>query len=270
MIEDWVPMKIDLYNEPKILVIADFVFSSDGELAAYVNQNLQDDMTVTRNVTRNACVGALVTIWGCAKRKGTRNGDDLHIKCARADWVDEVCNMPGFGEAMMSVDWARETAEALVFPGFYEELNLDSKETQKAKNAERQRRYRDRIRNENSNAPRNVTVTSQSDAKEKKIYKNNKKDFTQEFTRRFSQFWEVYPNKKNRAQAEKKFVSLKITDDTLAVIKKNISDRLATGDWDDPKYIPHPTTYLNGKRWEDQISSNGPSPVNGQVREVIL
>lgn len=153
---DWVKMRTDLYRDPKVCVMADRLMDEDGDLARYVDQNRQRQMTVTRNVMRNVTVGALVTVWGVTRHRGKRIGDDLLIRGATVSVVDDIADLPGFGEAMQSVGWAVETEEGVVFPAFFTEYNADPSEDSREKNAERQRRYRER-RNGERNVTHNVT-----------------------------------------------------------------------------------------------------------------
>ena len=156
-------MRTDLYRDPKVCMIADHLLDDDSDLARYVNQNCQRNMTVTRNVMRNVTVGALVTLWGVTRHRGKRDGDDLVIRSATINIIDDIVDLPGFGNALEAVGWAYETDEGVIFPRFFEEMNTDPNEDAKAKNAARQRKYR-----EKSNALRNVTVTSQCRAREEK------------------------------------------------------------------------------------------------------
>jgi len=80
----------------------------------------------------------------------------------------------------------------------------------------------------------------------------------------FTAFWDVYPVKKGKSNAEKKWVSKKldkIADIIIADVKARISR-----EWDMSRkqYIPHPTTYLNGERWKDEIIDRplGSAPSN--------
>lgn len=144
MAEDWIKMRTDLYRDPKVCVIADLLLSSDGELARYVSQNMQRDIAVTRNVTRNATVGALVTVWGVMRLRGRRKGSDLFCPFASLSVIDDIADLPGFGDAMASVGWAYQSDDGLVFPRFFEEYNADPAEKNPSPSAERQRRYRER------------------------------------------------------------------------------------------------------------------------------
>jgi hypothetical protein len=63
----------------------------------------------------------------------------------------------------------------------------------------------------------------------------------------FAGFWAIWPRKENKPTAQRAWAKLTETDKQEAVTK-------APG-WlhgRDPKFIPHPGTYLNGRRWEDQ------------------
>lgn len=172
MAVDWIRMRTDLYRDPKVVMIADHLSRSGGLLDRYVSQQMQCDMAITRNALRCATVGALVTVWGVTRHNGKRNTDDLIVRGARLTVVDEIADLPGFGEAMASVGWVRETKEGLVFPNFFEEFNSDPTSVTRSSAAERQRRYRERQRG-NRDVTRDVT----RDAREEKrrVEKNKKK-----------------------------------------------------------------------------------------------
>jgi len=160
---DWIKMRTDLYRDPKVILMADSLMDLENDLARYVNQNMQCNMSVTRNVTRNAVVGALVSVWGVARHDGHRENDDLRLDGVTVHVLDDIADMPGFGEAMSDAGWVRQDDLGLVFPRFFEKHNVEPGGDAKAQNRERQRRYRERKRN----ALRNVTVASQNNARER-------------------------------------------------------------------------------------------------------
>lgn len=174
MAADWIKMRSDLYRDPKVSLIAADLLKQQGELARYVSQMNQCDMSVTRNVMRNATVGALVSAWGVMRQRGKRDGDDLVCSGIALCVIDDIADLPGFGAAMASVGWAVETEEGLVFPRFFEEHNVDPAERAKASNADRQRRYRERKQAEESDVTGNVTVTP----REEKSREENKAPLT--------------------------------------------------------------------------------------------
>lgn len=175
MIGDWIKMRTDLYRDPKVCMIADALLDPEGELAAYVNQNLQRDMTITRNVMRNVTVGALVTVWGVMRLRGKRDGDDLLCRRCAIAVLDDLADLPGFGLAMESVGWVEAVDEGIVFPNFFADYNVDPTDDAKAKNAERQRRYRERKKGK-SDVTSDVTVTSQNNVREEKRREENKEN----------------------------------------------------------------------------------------------
>ena len=68
----------------------------------------------------------------------------------------------------------------------------------------------------------------------------------------FEAFWMKYNKKVGRAKAERAWLRLKPTE------KEQISKTLDAFNAlhkKDPKYKPHASTYLNAKRWEDDITS---------------
>ena len=160
MANDWIKMRTDLYRDPKVSVMADELMNPDGELSLYINQNCMRNMTVTRNVTRNACVGALLSVWGVMRHRGVRSNDDLTCFGVSLAVLDDISDMPGFGDAMAQVGWVREDDHGLVFPRFFVDYNVEPDGKNKSKNAERQARYREKKRlaiTLNSNVTRNVT-----------------------------------------------------------------------------------------------------------------
>lgn len=143
MAGDWIKMRTDLYRDPKVCVIAEHLEAPDGELAGYVNQICQRDMAVTRNVTRCATVGALVTVWGVTRHQGKRDGDDLRLNGVTSTIVDDIGELPGLGAAMIAVGWLVEDEDGIVFPCFFRENNTEPKKSDSTA-ADRQRRYRER------------------------------------------------------------------------------------------------------------------------------
>lgn len=69
----------------------------------------------------------------------------------------------------------------------------------------------------------------------------------------FKRFWEAYPRKVNRQTAEKTWAKLNPDDELLEKIIQDINRRLEK-EWrgKDMQYIPHASTYLNQRRWEDE------------------
>lgn len=70
----------------------------------------------------------------------------------------------------------------------------------------------------------------------------------------FRRFWEAYPRKVAKADAEKAFAKLVADEAMLAILLAAIAKQSAWPEWREEagKFIPHPATWLNGKRWTDE------------------
>jgi len=72
----------------------------------------------------------------------------------------------------------------------------------------------------------------------------------------FISFWKAYPKKTNKEFAKRVFAKLRVDQPLLDKILHSLSIQVKTI-WKDKdvQYIPHPSTWLNGKRWEDEIAA---------------
>jgi hypothetical protein len=73
--------------------------------------------------------------------------------------------------------------------------------------------------------------------------------------KRFAEFWQAYPKKVAKPVAEKAFAKLNPTSELLANIITAIETYQQTSHWREQqgKFIPHPATFLNQRRWEDVL-----------------
>jgi uncharacterized protein YdaU (DUF1376 family) len=73
----------------------------------------------------------------------------------------------------------------------------------------------------------------------------------------FPKFWKLYPNKKAKPAAEKAWAKLKVTPELFNLIAQGLAKQCASPAWtkDGGQFIPHPATWLNGKRWEDEVTT---------------
>jgi hypothetical protein len=69
----------------------------------------------------------------------------------------------------------------------------------------------------------------------------------------FNEFWNIYPKKKDKERAQKAFMRIKPTQELFAQMKRAIENQKKSAQWKDAQYIPYASTWLNGKRWEDEI-----------------
>lgn len=76
----------------------------------------------------------------------------------------------------------------------------------------------------------------------------------------FNEFWKEYPKKIAKSECEKKWFKL-TTLEALAIVEDVKNRKLKDTNWIDG-YSPHPTTYLNQKRWNDEVLTNRPGRSN--------
>lgn len=70
---------------------------------------------------------------------------------------------------------------------------------------------------------------------------------------RFSMFWAAYPKKRDKARARRSFFKIKTIEKIFPVMMQALEKQKASADWQkaNGQYIPNPSTWLNGERWED-------------------
>lgn len=71
----------------------------------------------------------------------------------------------------------------------------------------------------------------------------------------FDRFWVAYPKKVGKEKALRAFQKIHPTEDLLYQMIEAIAQQCKVYKWgkENWKYIPHPATWLNQKRWEDEI-----------------
>ena len=79
----------------------------------------------------------------------------------------------------------------------------------------------------------------------------------------FCDFYTAYPVKQARQDAEKAWLKLSPDDTLREAIMAGLLSAKGSEEWheDGGKYIPHPATFLNSRRWEDVYTSLGSRPV---------
>lgn len=281
-------MRTDLYRDPKVCMIAQIVFAEDGELSQYVKRNSLRDMSVTRNVTRNAVIGSLLSVWGVMRNTGKRNGDDLECHGASLTVIDDITDMPGFGHALEAVGWVKQTDEGLVFERFFAEYNVDPAKPSASSAAARQQRYRDKKKAQlasqtlrdvdvTEGVTRDVTVTPREEKRREEVNtitsegsgqfsleptsldSADEKTTSPEYTEGFTRWWEEYPHTARRS-AKPKCFSIWRQKKLEAVADKLVAHTRAmksTQSWREG-YEPASLTYLNQGRYEDDLPTVTP------------
>lgn len=131
-------------------------------------------------------------------------------------------------------------------------------------------------RQENSQLTGNQQATNSQSTGNQQQYKNNKNNKKKEGIDKtpsestppdgFDQFWSAYPRHVGKAEAKKQFDKLKPDVELLGKMLDAIERQKASSQWqrDDGQYIPYPATWLNKKRWEDEVEQTT-APVRKQT-----
>lgn len=114
--------------------------------------------------------------------------------------------------------------------------------------------------NENVNENEKVKENEKENANETVKEKENEKQRSL-----FDRFWQAYPKKVGKEAAKKAFSKLKPTEDDVSAWIIAVALQQQSRQWQDPKYIPHPATWLNQKRWEDEPEAPARTFVSGDL-----
>lgn len=80
---------------------------------------------------------------------------------------------------------------------------------------------------------------------------------------RFEAFWKAYPKKVGRGNVQKWFRMKKPSQSLLDTMLRAIDTQKLSQQWQDPKFIPMPMTWLNQERWGDEL------PIQEEIVEEI-
>ena len=155
---------------------------------------------------------------------------------------------------------------AVTIPNWGKHQNLDRIEQKK----EYMRRYMKEYREKqmllagcktNSKTNSKVNVSEAEEEVDKNKNKSN-------ICAYFETFYSLYPRKVNKKKAQEKYYSIlkkskspeETANDILEGLKRYID--FWERDKTELQFIPHPTTWLNGERWNDDIISAKPKKIN--------
>lgn len=88
---------------------------------------------------------------------------------------------------------------------------------------------------------------------------NNNTIIKETYKEKFETFYKAYPRKVGKANVEKWFNKNKPNEELFNLMMRKLELFKKSPDWfkDNGQFIPYPTTWLNQKRWEDEIVVNG-------------
>lgn len=109
------------------------------------------------------------------------------------------------------------------------------------------------------NAPSSLLLSINSNSKEISSNIDNSNRDIYIYGDDFLEFWTSYPKKTGKGDAYKSWTKLKpskrVKDEIIASVEKH----KLSSQWkrNDGQYIPNPSTFLNQRRWEDEVKVEG-------------
>ena len=102
----------------------------------------------------------------------------------------------------------------------------------------------------------NDASNTKTDADEQN--ENNDKNNKNNIEDMFNEFWSAYPRKVGKGKAKQIFMKLKPSKKLLQTMLEAIKNQKNSIDWTKEKgqFIPHPSTWLNQERWQDELPSD--------------
>lgn len=104
----------------------------------------------------------------------------------------------------------------------------------------------------------------QQRATTKEVKKERKKEHSSLSQERFDLFWEKYPRKAGKKDAFKAWEKQKCFNGHFELIMEKVEVFSSSCSGKDPQFIPLPSTWINGERWNDEIiNSKGNEKIGG-------
>lgn len=102
-------------------------------------------------------------------------------------------------------------------------------------------------RTEHEQSTKSVTSNQEEEKKKQKLCADAQSDA-------FVKFWSAYPRKVAKPHALKSWIKLKLGRDDLPQILAGVARARRSDQWlrDDGQFVPHPASWLNDRRWEDE------------------
>lgn len=121
--------------------------------------------------------------------------------------------------------------------------------------------------NTRDNNTNNIYISSSDDKGIKEDVKSKKEQQNNEL---FDKFWEAYPKKRDKQTSRKAFTKLNVDVKLFNHMMYSLSQAKNSYDWqkNNGQYIPYPSTWLNGRRWEDELATvSQPQPHTSEKKQ---
>lgn len=240
MAGDWIKFELATLDKPEVCQIAD-------------DANLDSD----------AVVGKLLRVWGWFDQQ-TSEGNAPSVS---KRLLDRLVGVTGFCDLMRKVGWMVEADGVISIPNF----ERHNGKTAKNRLLTAKRVANHKAANGKGNARSVSDALPKEDVEKKEIQEQKNPpapkgaeavatvelelDAQEPTDDLFNRFWDKYPRKTDKTKAKAKWAKLKVTQALFDQIMRGLAAQCMSAGWlkDDGQFIPHPTTWLHNKRWEDEV-----------------
>ena len=221
MAGDWIKVRTNLWDDPRVSRLCDLTGSTEA-----------------------AVIGALYWLWSAADQ----HTEDGIMRGLTTGAIDRKTGVKGIGDALCDIGWLADHPEGVRIIHF-DEHNGTSAKT-RAVTAKRVAKHKSLT--QAPLADQHETVSSALPREEKRREDTNKPPLPPKGE--FERFWKAYPRKVGKDAAQRAFDKRRPTaalvDDMVAAIERQCRSDAWTKDGG--QFIPHPTTWLNQGRWNDE------------------
>lgn len=236
MAGDWIKMRGNLWDDPRVSKLCDLTDQSEA-----------------------AIVGALYWLWAAADQ----HTEDGLMPGLTLRQIDRKTGVQGFGAALCQIGWLEDNPDGVRIVNFEEHNGTSAK--RRCTDAQRKANVRNVSA---SDADKQRTESGQKTpnlgAREEKSREEEKKNTPQPPTGAFEAFWECWP--KNERKQDKAKCSAKWERDSLDTVAEaivaDVSAKKHSQKWRDG-FIEAPMVYLNNRRWEDGAAGAATGPKRG-------
>ncbi|MCQ2087672.1 MAG: phage replisome organizer N-terminal domain-containing protein [Bacilli bacterium] len=208
---------------------------------------------------------SLIVIWfKLLSFAGKSNNNGVFMMSNKVPYTDEMLATI-FRRNINTVRLALQTFEAfgmieryddvITIPNWDKHQNVDGMQKIKEQTRKRVAEYRQRqkLMLGDGNVTGNVTVTECNGTDKEEDKDKNKNIYLDEF----DSLWNLYPNKKGKANAEKSYIKARKQGTTYEEVKAGIESYKKYIDINktQQQYIKHGSTWFNQKAWEDSYET---------------
>ena len=123
--------------------------------------------------------------------------------------------------------------------------------------------------NENKPEQNETKSVIEKENNKEKENKKQEREQKQEVQARFDRFWSEYPRHEGKQNAIKAFQKINPDDELTEIMIRAVQKQKTSAQWQENggQYIPHPATWLNGRRWEDEVQPQTGKTIPAQQYE---